>query len=197
MRFDATIPLILPWSPRDRLSTPRPRFHGKAIASVLCAVLRKLWSNFFAFFPLLFFSLIFAHPWRKERGKKDRKHAIDEHYGARTNLDKLIANLLLWTGFARMRDLRAFSEWERQSMLFVCCIGPYYAPLYARSPSPRRYCKIIGENTHVLYTVREIHHIVPVLSAYKWIICADRRFRFCDQNLHLQIDSIRRCGGVP
>lgn len=163
MRFDATT-LILPQrllrdrpfepSPVRRSAAPHPRFHGKAIAPILCTALRKLQSNFFAFFSLPFFSLVFTCS-RGGRGgrRKDRKHAIGERYSSRTNINGPIASLLLRTGFAQMWDLRAFSEWERQSMLFVyCCRSPYYMPMHARSLShPCRLCKIIGENIRTWY----------------------------------------------
>lgn len=126
-----------------------------------------------------FFFLSFLHVRAEKRGgRKDRRHAIAERYGA------------LWTGFTRIWDLRAFSEWEQQSVLFVCCAGPYYAALHTRSSSlPSSLRNNRREYTRIR-AIREIQHIVHVLSAYKWIICVDRRFRFREQNLHLQIDSI-------
>lgn len=120
---------------RPRFAAPHPRFHGKAIAPILCAALRKLQCNFFAFFSFFFFfSLIFACPrGRGRKGEKIGSMRSVSDYSSRTNLDGPIASLLLRMGFTRMRDLRAFSEWERQSMLFVCCAGPPITRLCKRA----------------------------------------------------------------
>lgn len=171
-------------------SPVRPPFHGKAIAPILCAALRKLRSNFFAFFSRLFFRSFLRAAQRGGRRKGEKTgHAIGERYSSRTDLNGPIASLLLWTRSAQMWDLRAFSEWERQSMLFVyCCRSPYYTCFCTRVLFPSLVSPLQNNRREYPHAVREIR----ILSAYEWITCADRRSRFCDQNLHLQIDSAMR-----
>lgn len=88
---------------------------------------------------------------RRGRGGKHPRvaHAIVERYSAHTNLTpawRTDWNLCVTNGITNA-DLRAFTEWERWSMLFVCCIVPLLC-IAAR--------EIIGKNApaNLLYYTR-------------------------------------------